>query len=435
MEPGRRRAIPHARRPAAAVALLAVLLLLPACTGGGTSSGSTGTVSLTAGPPPTSASASATPTPTTTVPTPTPVTPDGLLTGPGISDTTISLGLLVDPDRDRGFSDGLLLWARTVNATGGICGRKIEWRTSPSIGQLAQYDDLARSVAGMVALPVGTARTALAASAESDGMTVLTGSGTSAELGTGLVPLGATDDIKAINALSYLQGTGVIESGSTVGVLSDGTPGALNALAGARWWADRQGLVLDVRTGAATGDWDGARAVLALTSPTEVASLLAATAADVTVITDLDGYEPTLWTAADGDRLLVDLITPAFGSDHPAAAAVARAYSESSRLPPGPRLLAGYAVGNGWARLLGQACTSLDLTRTGIAGAAVTVGPASVDSLFGPSDPAEVVQDGLPATRVSSMAVADPSAPAGLRPLVWLQAAEGITDYVPGAAN
>jgi hypothetical protein len=29
------------------------------------------------------------------------------------------------------------------------------------------------------------------------------------------------------------------------------------------------------------------------------------------------------------------------------------------------------------------------------------------------------------------MSTADPSAPAGLRPLTWLQAAPGIEDYVP----
>jgi hypothetical protein len=54
-----------------------------------------------------------------------------------------------------------------------------------------------------------------------------------------------------------------------------------------------------------------------------------------------------------------------------------------------------------------------------------------VDSLFGPSDPGLVVRSQLPATRVSSVALADPTAPAGLRPLIWLQAAQGIADYVP----
>jgi hypothetical protein len=71
------------------------------------------------------------------------------------------------------------------------------------------------------------------------------------------------------------------------------------------------------------------------------------------------------------------------------------------------------------------------LTHAGIRAAMTSVGPASVDSLFGPSDPSLAVKSALPATRVSSVAVADPKAPGGLRPLIWLQAAPGISDYQP----
>src|SRR6476469_8422871 len=45
--------------------------------------------------------------PTATAESITPVTPDGLLTGPGVSDSTITLGLLVDAARDRGFTQGV----------------------------------------------------------------------------------------------------------------------------------------------------------------------------------------------------------------------------------------------------------------------------------------------------------------------------------------
>ena len=56
----------------------------------------------------------------------TPVTPDGFLTGPGVTDESITLGVLVDPDRDRGFTAGVELWQQTVNTSGGLCGRTLE---------------------------------------------------------------------------------------------------------------------------------------------------------------------------------------------------------------------------------------------------------------------------------------------------------------------
>ena len=74
---------------------------------------------------PQTAPGSATGTPSTTVSI-TPVTPDGLITGPGVTDQTITLGLLVDPDRDRGFSDGVRLWQDSVNSAGGLCGRTLD---------------------------------------------------------------------------------------------------------------------------------------------------------------------------------------------------------------------------------------------------------------------------------------------------------------------
>ena len=149
------------------------------------------------------------------------------------------------------------------------------------------------------------------------------------------------------------------------------------------------------------------------------------------MVTNLDGYDPTR-TAGSANRLLIALAAPAYGSDNPGAAAVARAFVGSGRTDPGPNLIAGYGVAATWGRLLAQACVTRTLTHAGIQAALTAVGPASVESLFGPADPGIVVRSALPATRVSSMAQADPAAAAGLRPLTWLQAAPGIADYDPG---
>ncbi len=410
---------------------LVLVTALAGCTSGATF-GSSGTVTLsTSGSAPDRRPTTATGTATSI--SPTPVTPDGLLTGPGVDDTTITLGLLVDAADDRGFSVGVALWQRAVNLSGGLCGRTIA-TVSNRRGESATsaYPRVAAGSIGLITLPAGSDTSGLAERVVADQIPALTLSGSSATLSpTGPVPIGATDDIQAINTLDYLRTTGRLPAGSTLGTVTDSSARATNALAGARWWAGAHDVSVQSRgTGAAGSPWPGVSAVLVIAAPSDVSATLAATPADVRVVTDLDGYRPAQVPSPAG-RLLVSLPAPAYGSDNPGAAAVAKEFVAEGRTAPGPNLLSGYGVAAAWGRLLTEACVRRSLTRAGVRAATTAIGPASVDSLFGPSDPGLVVKSGLPATRLSSVALADPAAPAGLRPLIWLSAARGIADYVP----
>jgi hypothetical protein len=406
------------------------ILLVAGCTSG-TTLGSTGTVKLTT-PTPVAVTDRTTIVARTSV---TPVTPNGMVTGAGVDDTTITLGLLTDPSADRGFSAGVDLWQRNVNTTGGICGRTVTIVKNATDESLATaYTRIAGGVLGLMTMPSTSDAATLTAMSSADQIPTLTLTGSSATLTTtGPVTIGATEDIKAINAFAYLRSVGKLPTGSTVGVLTDSSPEAANALAGVRWWAARNGVSINPKTfdgGGVRTDWGSVRAILVIADPAAVRATLAATAADIDVITNLDGYDPTI-TPRPAGRLLVTLAAPAYGSDNPGAAAVAKAFVASGRTDPGPDLISGYGVGAAWGRLLAQACAARTLTHAGITSAMKAVGPASVDSLFGPSDPGLVAGSALPATRVSSLASADSEAPAGLRPLIWLQSAPGIAGYVP----
>ena len=395
--------------------------------------------------PPVPATGSVTTTETTeTTVSITPVTPDGFLSGPGVTDQAITLGLLVDPDRDRGFSAGVELWRQTVNTTGGVCGRTVQLQQSGTNGVPADpvpaYDAIGTTALGVITLPPPTEAVALNSRIVADQIPALTPSGTSTQLGPSRpIVIGPTDDILAINALDYLQQSGRLETGSTVGVLTDGSAAADNALLGVRWWAGQHDVSLLVHTVDPDLDlagWNGATNVLSLAGAQETAELAAATPTEMTVVTTLDGYDPSRWTAAGlsaaaAGRVLVATGAPAYGSDYPAAVAVASRAAALGLSNPGPRLFDGYATAQNWGRLLTQACTDRALTRTAVGVAATTVGPASVDSLFGPTDPAQAVQSGQPATRVSSMSTANPAAPSGLAPLTWPEGAAGIEDYLP----
>lgn len=369
----------------------------------------------------------------------TPVTPDGLLTGPGVSDSTIRLGVLVDAGRDRGLVDGMRLWQRGVNASGGICGRTVELVVNGADGVPAgvdeAYQQVGRSVLGLVVLPPADGSAVINAAVVSDQLPALTPSGTSAQLGPRLpVVTGAPADIQAINAAAYLAEAGRLARGSRLGVLADGAPVNADALAGLQWWAARNGVELQAGSVAElTAAGVGLNAIVAFGDPGAVSQVVAATPA--VVVTDIDGYDPSRWSPealARTDHVLVSGPTPAVGTDDAAVGAVTAAWAAGNSGPPGPRLLAGFGTGTVWSSLLAPACGELDLTRSSISAVIAGQDDNEASALFGALDLATVVANGLPATRESALAQAKPDAPGGLLPLTELAAAPDIDAYRPG---
>lgn len=368
----------------------------------------------------------------------TPVTPDGLLTGPGVSDSTIRLGVLVDAGRDRGLVDGLRLWQRGVNTSGGVCGRTVDLVVNgadgvPS-GVADAYQQIGRSVLGLVVVPPLAGAADVNAAVVADQIPALTPTGTSAQLGPRLpVVVGAPVDIQAINAAAYLAEAGRLPRGSRLGVLTDGAPAGADALVGLRWWAARNGVDLQPGTvSELTAAGAGLTAIVAFGDAGTVAQVVANTPA--VVVTDVDGYDPATWPAAAlarTDDVLVSGPTPAVGADDSAVAAVTAAWKSEDGGEPGPRLLTGFATGTLWSSLLGPACGNLDLTRSAIAAVIAAQDDNESSALFGPLDLATVVANGLPATRQSTLAQARPDAPGGLLPLTELESAPDIDTYRP----
>jgi ABC-type branched-subunit amino acid transport system substrate-binding protein len=364
-----------------------------------------------------------------------PLTPDGLRTGPGVQTDHIALGLIVDPAVDRGFADGVRLWQSTVNRTTGICGRRIELTVRTASGvdaTLTSYRELGPITLGLLTQTAPAVQSELATHIADDEIPVVTPTGRSADLSSwGPMVVGATDDILAINAESYLMQTGALASGGQLGVLSDGSAAATEAEAGLRWFAERSGVTLRTFATTGTADWSGVSAVMVLAGPDQTSQVLAATGPGIPVVTTMAGDQVSSLDPAQHGRLLVSTPTTALDSDNPAAQAVVTAYAAGGGTDPGPLLFAGWASGATWGRLLQQACSQADLTRSGIRTAATDLPPAPTDSLLGATDLRAIVNDGLPATRVSAMSAVDPNAVGGLTALTWLQAAPGITDYVP----
>lgn len=451
--------------------------LLGACTS------TSGTDGSTSGQPPASSRASGSSGAPTTAPSVVPVTVEGMLTGPGVDDSSISLGLLVEPAADRGFTAGLKLWQDTVNTTGGICHRTIQIATpdpasTAPTGLDASYEQLGRSTLGLITLETGAPGLSLSSRIRADGVQALTPEGLSTQLaGASPVILGATNDILAINAAAYLLSSGTLVAGGTLGVLVDDSAAAADALAGLTWWARANNITLHALQSDDEVPQD-IRAVFAATDPSAVATLLTATARPVAgsggassvgsnvttaagsgaagptesappagsvagsvldgaptgpvIVTTLDGYLPAAIPAGQAGRLLVATVTPASGAKHPGVLAVDTAFADAGGTDAGPRMLEGYATGEAWARILEPMCEAEKLTRASAAEMLKTLSPASPDSLFGPTSPAAQVTAGQAASRVSAISQADPGAPSGLKPVTLLESAPGIADYKPG---
>lgn len=369
---------------------------------------------------------------TQTSPTDAPITQLGMLTGPGVDDQQITLGTLIDPDTDRGFRQGLELWRQSANAAGGVCNRDVVLTDAPDGTELtAGYRALGGAVLGFVDAASPESGPELATALSLDRIPALTVSGTASDLlATSPVVIGATDDILAINAAEQLLTDGELADGERLGVVSDGSAAASNAVDGLRWFAARHDLTLVVQT-AQGRDLDvlsSLPAVFALAAPDVTAALATGLPTATTVVTTLDGYDAATIDETSAAHLWIALSTPAPGADHPGAEAVGAAITAAGGVT-GASTFAGYAAGATWQRLLVAACDAQSLTREGVFTAMTTVGPASLESLLGASDPALPVTDQEPATRSSAVAAADPSAPTGLRPLTGLVRADGIEDY------
>lgn len=398
------------------------------------SRGVSGATSLGATPP-----AAPSPAAPTTV---TAATEPGMLSGPGVTGTSITLGLIApDAGTDLGFRDGMRLWSDAVNTEGGICGRTVVVRSvfgSPEV----VYRSIGREVLGLVT--VGAPE--LTALISADRIPALTPEGTSSVVAarTGPVVLGAPESVLAVNTASYLLQRNVIRPGGSLGVLVDDSAEAQDALAALRWWAPRHQVQLreyppgeppDPTTPAvyATGTADQVAELLRQTAGEATAAAPATltgvnTAAGPLIATSLDAFQLGTLPQDQLDRLLVATVTPTATAAHPSATAVTAAFRNAfgGERALGARTLEGYATGQFWGRTLTAMCAEQNLTRTAASRLLATQSAASPDSLYGPTDSAAQLTRGQPASRVSAVSVADPKALSGLRALTLLESAPDI---------
>ncbi|MEV6650913.1 ABC transporter substrate-binding protein [Streptomyces sp. NPDC051219] len=382
----------------------------------------------------------------------------GVKTGNGVTDKTVSLGVLTDmtgvyASLGKSVTQAQQLWVKQTNAAGGICGRQIELTVrdhgyDPQKA-LAAYTELEPKVLGFAQF-IGSPFVA-AVKQRIDGQDkglVLPQAWSASLLGSPYVRVvGATYDIETINAVDYLLGAKRIAKGDKIGhVYFEGDYGE-NALAGSKFAAKEAGLTVveqkikptdnDMSAQVAALKQAGVKAVLISAGPRQAASLVGVAAAggfNVPIVGNNSAFAPQLLATPAGPALMKDYYVAAstlpIGSAQMGPAKLAKEYKAAypkDGLDNG--VVAGYTAAAVYGEVLKKACESKELTREGIEKALLTIN--AYDSGFGIthdfSDPK------APSTRKSLIMKPDNKVPGGLKVVRDGSVSAAAERFTPGS--
>ncbi|MFD5827756.1 ABC transporter substrate-binding protein [Lentzea sp. NPDC060358] len=360
-------------------------------------------------------------------------------TGPGVTDDTISLGILSDmtgPFKASALTriKGYELYLKQVNDRGGICGRRIELKQKDHAYDVQKaldgYFDLEPQVLGLLEL----AGTPMTTAIEPDIMQTRTltapASWAASLLGNPhMMIVGTTYDLDVINGLDYYKRKGVIEEGDTVGhVFVQGSYGD-NAVEGSRFVGQQWNMkVAEQPIGETTADLSqqvaalkaaGAKAVVLSTTPAQTAAAVGVAAAmkwEVPFMVNVVGFDTAILDSPVGAAVekqvsVVTSVAP-FTGGKPGPREVAAAFT---RYYPGdkPAIYVdhGYTVAKVFLAVIEKACQEGDLTRDGVLKAFQDINGLETQGLTGPLRYSLV---GRPSATQSYITKVDRKAPGGL---------------------
>ncbi len=369
---------------------------------------------------------------------------DRVATGPGVTDTTIRLGVLTDRSGPFALASKHIEAGRTLfwdkkNADGGVCGRKVEFVTRDHgynvQRAVAAYTRMQPQVLAFAELLGSPELAALQSRLRADEALTMAASWSSQLLSNPyLVITGATYDIEAIDGISWLMHDRGLARGNTIGhIFLQGDYGE-NAAAGSRAAAKEYGLRLveqmikptdsDLTDQITALRGAGATFVLLTTTPAQTASAVgaaAATGSHATFLASGPAYHPALLKTPARDALLENLLvtTPIAPFTSPASGPtrVRRAFMD--RYPgqlPSISVDYGYAQAMVMAQILQAACDRGSLTRPGLLSAFHSLRHADTEGLVAPMDYSRTGK--IPARQID-IARPDDMALGGLSEVQW----------------
>jgi ABC-type branched-subunit amino acid transport system substrate-binding protein len=379
-----------------------------------------------------------------------------LATGPGVTDTTIKLGVLTDrtgpyAGLGKAVEQGRTLYWDAKNAKGGVCGRKVElvlkdhgYNPQNAVTAYAAIKD---DVLAMHELLGSPEIAALLDNIKSDEM--LTGAlswSSSLLVNPYVVIPGTTYDVEMINAVDWLVKNKGLQKGDKVGhIFHEGDYGE-NGYAGAVAAAKEYGLqVLPYKITPTAADLTaqvtalkaaGAKAVLLTVAPAQTASAVGVAAAggfNVPFIGNAPSFSTALLTtpvkAALEKQMFVATSTAPFSSTASGPTEVRTAFL--AKYPDATKIqyaLLGYAQAQIIAGILDTACKNNDLTRAGLLKAFQSQASVNTNGLVAPLD---YSKPGAIPARQTYVLRPDSTSPGGLTQVADLFAASLAQSYTP----
>lgn len=361
-----------------------------------------------------------------------------VITGPGVTDTTIKLGVIVPltgvlgPFGSAGLVGTQFYWDQQ-NENGGVCGRQVELVARDNQyntqGSITAYAAIADDVAAINNISPGSDGIALRASLERDSMLALTGSYDAGilDVPTAIMP-GTPYDIETINIISYLLDEGKIAAGDTLGVIAFRDGIGVNVVRGAEAAAEEFGLELVKREVDPTST-DMTAQITALRNADAKVIVMGTAAAQIVsaaAIADASNYDVTIaatnllsandvtGTAGNAivERVILTSSNAPLSIDDPAAQAVVQNWQEHHDAAPSTAGISGYVVAAIVHSILNTACENKDLSREGIVWAFQNTSQVETHGLKVPLD---YSRPGEPPSRAVFILQPDPEAVGGSR--------------------
>ena len=384
----------------------------------------------------------------------------GVKTGPGVTDTTIKLGSLVDLTAvfaalSKSVVQGTQLFWKQHNDSGGVCGRKVEVVVKDHgydpQKAVSVYREVAGDVLGMQTVLGSPVVSALRPSISQDNMYVGFAGWSASVLNDPRIQLlGTTYDIEAIAGLDFLMRTRGVTSGDKVGhVYFEGDFGE-NAFKGSQYLAGQRGLTIvgqkikasdtDLSAQVAAFRNAAVKAILVSAGPTQTASLAGVARSvglSVPIVANGPGFTPQILNSPAGPALrenlhVVSSIAPP-SLDTPAAKQLqdtfAKAHPDATPTQVGS--VFGYVQARVTKDILQKACDNKDLTRQGVLNALRQISGLDTGGLV--AGTLDYTKDGQPPSRTVYICRVDAGVPGGLKVIGEPVLAEPAKTYQPSA--
>jgi ABC-type branched-subunit amino acid transport system substrate-binding protein len=362
--------------------------------------------------------------------------------GPGVTDKTITLGVLTDlsgvfsPLAQPLTQANQMFW-KEQNAKGGVCDRTVklvikDHGYDPQKA-VVQYRDIGPKVAGLQQLLGSPITAALLPTLKSDRMISLLSAWPSSLLGNDFViEIGAPYDIEMINALDYLKSKDKLKSGDKIGhVYYEGEYGE-NGLKGTKFYASKNGMKVveqkiqptdeDMSGQVAAFKRAGVNAIAVTTGPKQLASLAGIAASqglNVPIVGNTPTFDPAVMASPAAKALAANVyvagsISP-FTLDEPKVKEVGQEYVKAyGQKNAKASVQFGYVQAQVMYEILNKACSNQDLSREGLIKAAHQLSGVDTGGLV--AGPLDYTKLGQPSSR--SVYLARPEdVPGGLTPL------------------